>query len=103
MISKEFAEKHQISREKCNLNAELWDGTLVPMGRCSENLNLEISSVKITIRPYIGDLNSYDMILGKSWFAYANPMIDSKIANRLFLHQKGEVIALDAEACESRH
>ncbi len=46
IISKAFAGKLDQMRSETNLKAEVWDGTLVPMDLCSENLDLRIGQEK---------------------------------------------------------
>jgi len=98
VMSRAFAEEYNIRKEKTNLRAELWDGTLIPMGLCSENQNIRIGEATITVRPYVVDWISYDLILGKAWLSEANPLIDWKL-NRMILKQDDRLITLDAEAC----
>ena len=52
VISKEFANSIGIEKKSTNLKAELWDGTLVKMEQCSENLELLIGSVAFKVRPH---------------------------------------------------
>ncbi len=61
IVSKTFADKMNACREKTNLTAQLWDGTLVPMDICSENLDLRIGKAISKIRPYIVDLIAHDI------------------------------------------
>ena len=42
VIFKRYAEKLQLIGEETDLKTELWDGTLVPMLKCTENLNIRI-------------------------------------------------------------
>ena len=100
-ISKAYANKLQLPSERVALRAELWDGTLLPMERGSEVLNIKIGNAEIMIRPYIVDLTSYDIILGKSWLATHNPHIDWR-KNCMLLNLNGKNYTLDAEAPEQR-
>ncbi len=76
VVSKEFANKLSLKTVKTNLKAELWDGTLVPMEQCTDNLDLRIGQAQFKIRPYIVNWISYDIILGKRWLTDINPIID---------------------------
>ena len=82
-----------------DLKAKLWDGTLVPMKQSSVSLILEMQNAKLKIRPYIVDLMSYDIILGKSWLAQHNPKINWH-RNRMLLNINGKLFTLDAEKSE---
>lgn len=96
VISKSYADKLQLTREKTNLSAELWDRTLVPMDICSQNLNIRIGKATINVRPYIVDWIAYDLILGKAWLSEANPLINWKL-NRILLREGDRLLTLDAE------
>ena len=98
VVSKSYAKKLNLETKQTNLKAELWDGTLVPMTRCSNNLTIQMGEASITVRPYVVDWIAYDIILGKTWLSKANPLIDWK-SNRMLLKQGQRLIALDAEAC----
>ena len=100
VLSREYAQKLKIKSKMTNLKAELWDGTLVPMNLCTENLVLTIGPAQFTIRPYIVDWIGYDIILGKSWLTEVNPIIDWK-ENRMGIKMGGQVLTLDAEATEN--
>ena len=50
VISKEFASSLEIKRTNTNLKAELWDGKLGKMERCSENFELLVGSIAFKIR-----------------------------------------------------
>ena len=76
VISKKYANKLKLMRKKTNLNAELCDGTQVPMGMSSKILTLSIWDATFKIRPYVVDIITYDIILGKSWLSDVNPIID---------------------------
>eukprot|EP00171_Calliarthron_tuberculosum_P000963 IDg963t1 len=71
------------------------------MDICSENLDLHIGKAVFETRPYIVDLISYDIILGKTWLTEINPIINWK-TNQMRISQRGQIIALDAEDCEHK-
>ena len=96
-ISKEYADRLNLSRDETDLKAELWDGTLVPMELSSEEVTVTINKAKVLIRPYIVDLISYDVILGKTWLYDYNPLIDWR-KNKMLLVINDKLITLDAEA-----
>ena len=98
VVSKSYAKKLSLKTKQTNLKAELWDGTLVPMTRCSNTLTIQMGEASITVRPYVVDWIAYDIILGKTWLSKANPLIDWK-SNRMLLKQGETLIALDAETC----
>ena len=100
VISEEYAKKILVKREKTNLKAELWDGTLVPMSKCSGDLVLKIGPVEFKIRPYIVDWIGYDIILGKKWLTEVNPIINWK-ENRVGIKMDNQIQALDAESAEN--
>ena len=75
VISKEFANKLQIKGKHTDLNAELWDGTLVTMNTCSKSFTIRIGEATIRGKPYIVEWIAYDIILGMSWLSKANPII----------------------------
>ena len=100
VLSTEFAKRLKIKTKTTDLKAELWDGTLVPMSLCSENLIIIIGPAKFIIRPYIVDWIGHDVILGKSWLAEVNPIIDWK-ENKMNVKKGSQILALDAEATEN--
>ena len=67
ITSRQKDDQWKLPCRKTNLHAELWDGTLVPMEQCSRNLEIQLNhKTPITVRPYVVDWISYDMILGKT-------------------------------------
>ena len=98
VVSTSYAKKLNLETKQTNPKAELWDGTLVPMTRCSNNLTIQVREASITVRRYVVDWIAYDIILGKTWPSKANPLIEWK-SNRMLLKQGERLIALDAEAC----
>ena len=97
VISEAYAEKLKLRKENTNLSAELSDRTLVPMERCCENLIIRMGEAIITVRPYVVDWISYDLILDKAKLSESNPLIDWKM-NRMLLKQEERLKTLDAEA-----
>jgi len=98
-MSKAYADKLKLLRDRTDLKAELWDGSLVPMDRCSDNLTVRIGEAKLVVRPYVVDMIAYDLILGKVWLSEVNPRINWEI-NRMLLSIDGKPVTLDAEAPE---
>ena len=86
VVSKAYADRSIIKRKKTGPSAELWDRTLDPMERCSENLNIRIGKATITVRPYVVDWIAYDLILSKAWLSTANLLIDWKQNRMLVRH-----------------
>ncbi len=95
VISKQFAERLNMETVSTELNAELWDGTLVPMEMCSSNLQFKIGNATINVRPYVVDWIAWDIILGKSWLSEANPRIDWRL-NKMTLRQGRKRITVQA-------
>ena len=95
-ISKEFANKLGVPKESTGMSAELWDKTIVPMERCTEDITLNIRGARFNIRPFIVDLIAYDVILGQSWLHEFNPLINWAL-NRMLLKFDGKLITLNAE------
>jgi len=98
-MSMAYADKLKLPRDRTDLKAELWDGTLVPMQRCSNNLSITIGEAKLVVRPYVVDMIAYDLILGKVWLSEVNPRINWK-TNQILLSIDGKPVTLDAEAPE---
>lgn len=75
-ISRTYADKLGLRKTDTNLKAHFWDGKLVPMELCSEKVTLQMGNAIFNIQPYVVDLITYDIILGKSWLYDYNPLID---------------------------
>ena len=95
-ISKEFENKLGVPKESTDMSAELWDKTVVPMERCTEDITLDMRGARFNIKPFIVDLIAYDVILGKSWLHEFNPLINWAL-NGMLPNMDGNLIALNAE------
>ena len=98
-ISNEFANKLGVPKESTDMSAELWDKTLVPMERCTEDIILNIRGAKFNIKPFIVDLIACDVIFEQSCLHELNPLINWAL-NRMLLKLDGRIITLNAEDCK---
>jgi hypothetical protein len=95
VLSAQFAAKCGIESKPDEQNiVEFADGTQVPAA-CAEGIRLSVAGIAHPVRATIVELASYEVILGKPWFARHNPIVDWKL-NRMKIHVDGKCVEVDA-------
>ena len=70
-LSSKFVQEHKIPvKQALDHAAELADGTHIPLHETRDTVSLRIETHEDDIRCAVGELNQYDIILGKQWHAH---------------------------------
>ena len=93
-LSLKVAQKIKLNTKEVKEKAQLPDGTNLSMSIAKSPITLQINEYQEQFCPFVVNLNTYDLILGKSWLKQWNPQIDWE-KNQISFRFKGREIKLE--------